>query len=57
MIIKILTILFNKIIKSDKSQEDWYKMIITPIHKKGDKLNADNYRALLSIPGKYSVKS
>ena len=57
MLITMLIILFNKIIKTEKSPEDWSKMIITPIHKKGDKLNADNYRALLSIPGKYSVKS
>ena len=33
---------------------DWSKMIISPIHKKGDKSNPENYRAiaLLSIPGK-----
>ena len=38
----------------EKSPEDWSKMIITRIHKKGDKLNVENYRdiALLSIPGK-----
>ena len=38
----------------EKSPRDWCKMIVTPVHKKGDKLNPANYRAiaLLSIPGK-----
>ena len=56
--ITILTILFNKIIKTEKSPEDWSKMIITLIHKKGDKLNAYNYtaNALISIPGKVFCK-
>ena len=56
--ITILTILFNKIIKTEKSPEDWSKMITTQIHKKGDTLNAENYRAiaLLSIPGKVFCK-
>ena len=51
---KTLTNLFNKIIVTEKSPNDWSKMIITPIHKKGDKLNSANYRAiaLLQIPGK-----
>ena len=58
MIITILTILFNKIINTEKSPEDWSKMIITSIHKKGNKLNAENYRAiaLLSIPGNIFCK-
>ena len=33
---------------------DWKKMSVTPIHRKNDKLNPENYRAisLLSTPGK-----
>ena len=62
MMIKILKILFNKIIKIDKSPADWSKMIITPILKKGDTLNAENYKAIAiqyyyQYQGKYSVKS
>ena len=55
---KTLTNLFNKIIVTENPPNDWSKMIITPIHKKGDKLNAANYRAiaLLSIPGKIFCK-
>ena len=58
MMITILTILFNTIIKTEKSPVDWSKMSITPIHKKGDTLNAENYiaNALLSIPGKVFCK-
>ena len=59
MMIKILTILFNKIINTEKSSEDWSKMIITPIHKKGDKLNPITTKLLhyYQYKGKYSVKS
>ena len=51
--ITILTILFNKIINTEKSPEDGSTIIITQIHKKDDKLKEENYRAiaLLSIPG------
>ena len=40
---KTLTNLFNKIIVTENPPNDWSKMIITPIHKKGDRLNAANY--------------
>ena len=55
---KTLTNLFNKIIVTENSPNNWFKMIITPIHKKGEKLNTANYRAitLLPIPGKIFCK-
>ena len=55
---KTLIKLFNKIIMTDNSQNDWSRMIIAPIHRKGEKLNAENYRAiaLLPIPGKILCK-
>ena len=55
---KTLTNLFNKIIVTENSPNEWSKMIITPIHKKGDKPNTANYRAiaLLPIPGKIFCK-
>ena len=55
---KTLTNMFNKIIVTENSLDDMSKMIIKPIHKKADKLNAANYRAiaLLPIPGKIFFK-
>jgi hypothetical protein len=52
--VNILHKIFNTIWVSEKTPQDFSKMIVTPIHKKGDKLNRENYRAisLLSIPGK-----
>ena len=46
--------IFNLVWNSGKTPKDWAKMLVTPIHKKGDKLTPGNYRAisLLSIPGK-----
>ena len=43
---KSLKYLFNKIVVKENSPNDWSKMLITHIHKKGDKLNATNYRAI-----------
>ena len=46
--------IFNKIWKDEKTPQDWSKMLVSPIHKKGDRLDVSNYRAIafLSIPGK-----
>lgn len=46
--------LCNKIYYDKECPKDWCKAIIVPIHKKGDKTECSNYRAisLLSIPGK-----
>jgi len=46
MMIKTLTILFNKIIINETPPDDWSKMVVTTIHKKGDTLNPRNYRAI-----------
>ena len=37
----------------EKDPIDWARILVTPINKKGDKLNPGNYRAisLHSIPG------
>ena len=46
--------IFNTVYDTEKTPKDWAKMMVTPIHKKGDKQTPANYRAisLLSIPGK-----
>ena len=52
--IEMLHKIFNLIWTSEKTPADFSRMIVSPIHKKGDRLKRDNYRAisLLSIPGK-----
>ena len=46
--------LFNLVWNTENTPKDWARMLVTPIHKKGDKQKPENYRAisLLSIPKK-----
>ena len=48
--------LFNLILKSNHIPKGWSQGLITPVHKKGDKLKPDNYRGICitSCLGKYS---
>lgn len=52
--INMLHKIFNKILSKEKTPYDWSEMIVTPIYKKGNKLNPASYRtiSLLPIPGK-----
>ena len=51
---ELLHKIFNAIWVHEKTTKDCARMLITPIHKKGDKLNPGNFGAisLLSMPGK-----
>ena len=53
-IIDILHKIFNSIWSQEKTPEDFSRMIVSPIHKKEDILQGENYRAisLLLISGK-----
>lgn len=46
VLIKPLTELFNHIFTSKQYPQEWNKGIITPIHKKGSKLDPHNYRGI-----------
>ena len=50
MLLKIINTSWTQ----QKTPEDWSRGLITPVHKKGDKLDPANYRpiTLLSMPGK-----
>ena len=45
-----LEILFNSIFESGVYPDTWVSGLITPIHKKGDKLNPENYRKVTVLP-------
>ena len=50
----ILDKIFRKVLTGEDTPSEWSKMLVTPIHKKGDWHDTTNFRAiaLLSIPGK-----
>ena len=56
--IQMLGKLFYAIWQKEQTPRDWSRMLVTPIHKKGDRKYPANYRAisLLSIPGKVFSK-
>ena len=43
---KVILKLFNAILFSDEHISAWNTSIISPIHKKGSKMNPDNYRGI-----------
>ena len=49
-----LSIIYSKSMASGEVPEDWRTAYVTPIHKKGPRTNASNYRpvSLTSVPGK-----
>ena len=54
ILLKPLSLLFNKSINQSEIPEDWKKANITPIFKTGDKSSVENYRpvSLTSLYGK-----
>ncbi|KAK3888678.1 hypothetical protein Pcinc_007291 [Petrolisthes cinctipes] len=56
--VEMLQCLFKKVWDLEDTPDDWSKLLINPIHKKGDKQNPENYRAisLTSVPCKVFCK-
>ena len=52
--IKVLHRIFCKVWSEESTPSDWSRLLLTPVHKKGDRLQAENHRAITlnSIPGK-----
>ena len=51
----ILLKIFNSIIQHNVSISDWFISIISPIHKKGPKMDPDNYRGISLISCLYKL--
>ena len=49
VLINPLTLLFEKIYKSNSIPEQWLISKVTPIHKKGDKTKIENYRPISNL--------
>jgi hypothetical protein len=45
-LLEIITILLDKIINGEKVPEEWKVVIVTSIHKKGDKRKYEKYRGI-----------
>ena len=51
----ILLRVFNSVRQHNLSISDWFISIITPIHKKGPKMDPDNYRGICLISCLYKL--
>jgi len=49
--------LITSILKKEELPEERKKSIIVPIHKKGDKTDCNNYRAISLLPTTYKILS
>jgi hypothetical protein len=47
--------IIKKIWKTETFPEDWKLSIVTPIHKKGDKLKCENYRGISLLSAGYKI--
>lgn len=52
-----LETLFQRIWSTEEIPEEWSEAIIHPLHKKGDKMNVNNYRGISLLPVAYKILS